>query len=264
MSAYLLSAQWKDLLTSHLEAVPRELFLEAVRVNPAAGYIGTPVKRDEANPYPKATPSLSQAAFQAMVAVSSAEQAAAASLVLRTYAQRGYQTSFLADRQTSGTDGSLPYVTLVAHRRCDTVGTLTVGVDSPAGLSVDETHERTINGLRAQGRHVCELVRLAVDRGRDSKHALAALFHLAYIVMRIVHKATDVVIEVNPRHADFYCKAFGFVVADGPNICPRVNAPAVLLRLELALLEDRLKAYCARQWGNAVGGLAESRSLAFA
>jgi hypothetical protein len=47
-------------------------------------------------------------------------------------------------------------------------------------------------------------------------------------------------IEVNPRHARFYRVLFGFAQAAGERLCPRVMAPAVLLRLEIERLEARL------------------------
>jgi len=40
-------------------------------------------------------------------------------------------------------------------------------------------------------------------------------------------------IEVNPRHVRFYSKLLGFVATAGERFCERVQAPSVLLRLEL-------------------------------
>ena len=54
---------------------------------------------------------------------------------------------------------------------------------------------------------------------------------------------------MNPRHVGFYSRVLGFVVAAGEKLCERVRAPSVLLRLELAALEERLEALekrCAR------------------
>jgi hypothetical protein len=40
----------------------------------------------------------------------------------------------------------------------------------------------------------------------------------------------------------FYERALGFIVAAGERLCTRVKAPSVLLRLETAKLEERLRA----------------------
>ena len=48
-----------------------------------------------------------------------------------------------------------------------------------------------------------------------------------------IHRATDLFIEVNPRHAAFYRRKLGFSVVGGEKICRRVNAPAILLHQEL-------------------------------
>jgi len=58
---------------------------------------------------------------------------------------------------------------------------------------------------------------------------------------RSMHGVTDVFIEVNPRHVGFYQRALGFAVAAGERFCERVKAPSVLLKLELADLERRLR-----------------------
>ena len=58
---------------------------------------------------------------------------------------------------------------------------------------------------------------------------LGTLFHLAYIHGRLIRGATDLVIEVHPRHASFYRRMLGFRIIGAERICPRVDAPAVLM-----------------------------------
>ena len=73
---------------------------------------------------------------------------------------------------------------------------------------------------------------------------------------------TDILVEVNPRHATFYRKVFGFVVAGAETICPRVNAPAVLLRLDLIDLDLRNGLYAGAGAMLAVPALAEEQKAA--
>ena len=100
-----------------------------------------------------------------------------------------------------------------------------------------------VDRVRYQGRSVCELTKLAVDQRQGSKRVLASLFHIAYIYGRILNQVTDVFIEVNPRHAPFYRRMLGFTQCGETRICPRVNAPAVLLRLQLDFVDQQISAF---------------------
>jgi hypothetical protein len=93
---------------------------------------------------------------------------------------------------------------------------------------MDEANREIVDGLRKTGRRVAELRRLAVLDERGAKVVLAHLFRAGYLVGHELHDATDVLIEVNPRHASFYRRIFGFVRMGDEWICARVNAPAVL------------------------------------
>ena len=118
---------------------------------------------------------------------------------------------------------------------------MTVRPDSPKGLLAEQSYTAEIERLRREGRRVGELVKLAVEEGVDWKAALDALVQSAYLVTRVVHALTDVLIEVNPRHVRFYERVFGFVVAAAERICARAGAPSVLLRLDLVQFGRRLE-----------------------
>jgi hypothetical protein len=169
---------------------------------------------------------------RAKVASTAGELAAAASLVESRYAWRGYIVQ--PDERASA-------LTVVATRRAGTVGTLTLRADGPAGLAADEGYREVLDLARRAGRRLCELTRLAIDVDAAWRPTLGALIGLAYLAGRALHDVTDVFVEVNPRHARFYQRMFGFVAAAGERFCPRVEAPAVLLRLELERLEARLR-----------------------
>jgi N-acyl amino acid synthase FeeM len=173
------------------------------------------------------------------LACSSQEQAAADRFLAMRYAWRGYVTEGESQEQSSKR-ALFNFFTLLAYRENETVGTLTVGVDAGHGLVVDEANREMVDGLRRIGRRVVELRRLAVRDEIGAKVVLAHLFRAAYLVGRVLHDATDVLIEVNPRHASFYRRIFGFVGLGDEWICTRVNAPAVLLRLDIAKLDRKL------------------------
>jgi hypothetical protein len=132
----------------------------------------------------------------------------------------------------------LPHFTLLAEdENGEAVGTVSLVFDSPAGLPCDEVYPAELNAFRAGGRRLVEVTRLAMsaDRGR-SKLLLVHLFEFIYIYAWYVRRFTDFVIEVNPRHVEFYRRLLPFEEAGPERPCPRVgNAPARLLRLDLAV-----------------------------
>ena len=130
--------------------------------------------------------------------------------------------------------------TLVTSSADEVFGTITVGIDSPAGLQADPLYRHELDAFRQRGRLLCEITGLAVDSPVQAKEALGGLFHLAYIQARLIDKADDVVIEVNPRHAPFYQRLLGFGQIGPLRHCQRVNAPAVLLHLAISHMDDHI------------------------
>ncbi|PTD96751.1 long-chain N-acyl amino acid synthase [Pseudothauera lacus] len=158
-------------------------------------------------------------------------------LVERLYAHRGlYASHAHATAQTGQT-------TLAA---CDSggevFGTLTLGLDGATGLLAESLYGPQIDAVRRAGGRVCEVTRLAMDPARSSNEAIARLFHLTFILARLVHGMTDLFIEVHPRHSAFYRRMLGYREAGPECICPRVGAPAVLLHLPLHDAEQRIRA----------------------
>ena len=150
-------------------------------------------------------------------------------LVKRMYSWRGYYTEspVFSSRNPNR-------LTFVATNAEHLAGTVTLGLDSEECLLADELYGQEINDFRKKGKKVCELSKFALDPQYSSKEIIASLFHLAYIYARVIHNATDLFGEVNPRHARSQQRMFGFrQVGNEPRICPRVGAPAVLLHLEL-------------------------------
>lgn len=164
----------------------------------------------------------------------------AATLVQQRYEWRGYTTSTI---QADAFNTSRPARTLVAIHDDAVIGTMTLGFDGPDGLWIDHTYPDEMAAARANGRVLCELTRLAVTPDSDSRRILSSMFALAYRIGRIEYRATDLYIEVNPRHVAVYRKLFGFTAASDVRVCGRVKAPAVLLRLDIERLDSRLGQY---------------------
>lgn len=188
-----------------------------------------------AEPPPSEDTRVSRQEFKVRLATTEDRRKSASLLIEKMYSWRGY------DADALGQDPNK--ITLVAYQDDRVVGTLTLGLDSPAGMVVDQLYKTEADALRAQGRKPCDITRLAIDQDIKSKSVLAALFHLSFIYGRNIHQATDFLIEVNPRHVLFYERMLGFVPFGDEKICPRVNAPAVLLRLDLAIADEQIVRY---------------------
>ena len=155
-----------------------------------------------------------------------AEIECAQELVNQRYAWRGY----------AGTENnaSANAITLIAERDSKLIGTVTIHRDSAAGLMIDDTFKAEANDFRRNGHSLCEVTRLATTPESDSRTVLTMLFHIAFFACLRLYEATDLFIEVNPRHERYYRQWMDFVVAAGRRICPRVEAPAMLLRLDMS------------------------------
>ncbi|MDQ2821556.1 MAG: N-acetyltransferase [Pseudomonadota bacterium] len=147
----------------------------------------------------------------------------ASMLISKMYAWRGYSGTHHV-----GTDPNR--IALTASDKGEVIGTLSLGLDSSVGLLADQTFQDHIDPIRQSGK-VCEFIKLAVDPSVKSKAVLASLFHVAFIYARDLNQCTDIFIEVNPRHRRFYEAMLKFEVVCESRNNPRVEAPAVLLRI---------------------------------
>lgn len=178
--------------------------------------------------------------FTVRAADSFGQRSQANILVNRMYATRGYHTSsLLKDRDSNR-------ITLIAGEGDAIIGTITIGFDSPAGLLVDELFRAETEALRKSGRKICEFTKLAVDSVVKSKRVLASLFHVAYIIAHRLNGLHNLIIEVNPRHVRYYERMLGFEVKGPERLNRRVNAPAVLLSLDLSHARSEIEQFGGR------------------
>ncbi len=161
-------------------------------------------------------------------AVTYAQLRACSRLVRRMYAWRGYR---LVPNRLQPADPN--HVTIGAWLDGELVATATASRDSAAGLLADGLYHDEMVRLRGQSRVICEVTRLAVDLDCHDPELLNSLFLAIYQYVRAVFGGTELVIEVNPRHAGYYRRTMGFQQIGGLRTCPRVNAPAVLLHRTL-------------------------------
>jgi len=119
-------------------------------------------------------------------------------------------------------------------------GTVSLCFDSDFGLAADALYRPELDCYRAAGARLVELTRLAIDPRFGSKEVLGALFHLAYIHGALLRSASDVFIEVNPRHVMFYERMLHFRRVGDCKWCERVGALAQLLHVEVAHVREQI------------------------
>jgi hypothetical protein len=176
--------------------------------------------------------------FRIFVATSRADRERAYRLAHQVYAKRGYVPDACREMIVSPFDAQPQTFTLLAEdKQGRAAGTITLVFDAEAGLPCDEIFHSELDGLRASGRRLVEVTRLAIDEEHTHcKALLVHFFNFIYIYTRRVCAYTDFVIEVNPRHVLYYRRLLGFEALGPERPCPRVQgAPAVLLRLNLDL-----------------------------
>ena len=171
--------------------------------------------------------------FTIKVASSDSDREAAEEIINRLYSWRGYgEHHQLADRETCKT--------FMACRNGEVLGTLTLTVDSPRRLGVDETFPDELCHIRQRGAGLCELTKFAFDPSPGSQGMLAALFHVIYLYGTQLYDCTDLLIEVNPRHVRFYQVMLGFKRVGDLRTNAAVSAPSQLLRLGIADIDHQI------------------------
>lgn len=154
-------------------------------------------------------------------------------LIEKRYAWRGYNGAATLDQLPNR-------MTMNAELYGRIWATLTVNIDSPAGLSVDETYPDEVAAFRRSGARLCEFGKFAVEPTVRSKRLLATLFQLLYIYAHRVQGCTDVLIEINPRHRFFYERYLEFSKIASEKTCERVGAPALLMHISSQHVKRRI------------------------
>lgn len=110
---------------------------------------------------------------------------------------------------------------------------------SHSGLPMDDLYGPELDTLRRQKRRLVEVCSLASDRqlfSRSGTHHFISLVYYYFLYMGV----DDVCIMVNPKHVRLYKSLFGFEVFGEEKHYPRVNAPAIALRVDTAAARKKL------------------------
>ncbi len=173
--------------------------------------------------------------FRIRLANTEERRESASVLVDKMYSWRGYEHSTKHDEKPNR-------ITIItSDNNNQVIGTVTIGLDSRMGLLADEMYHEELEALRREGKRLCEFNRLAINSSIRSKRVLACLIHVAILYPSGVFGCTDGVLEINPRHVQFYEKALGFTRIGAERMCPRVKAPSILLKTNFAYMDEQIK-----------------------
>ena len=174
-------------------------------------------------------------------------------LVERRYSDRGL-TVTREHYSSRKQDGDIVCSAMIGTR---TVGTLSVRFDGEGGLHADLLFGAELDEWRAAGVKLCEFGALAVDKhSHDPKRVLAQIFHMGYLHAHRRAGCDRLVIEVNPRHVPFYRRCLGLMPLTAARHNPRVDAPAVLMSIDLKDVREQIAL-----WGGQPELQAAARSL---
>lgn len=216
---------------------PKEVMTNLLEKSSAVQGGAAAYSRSQWRPEASVHRQLEQDSYRFGRALNASELESAAELVARRYAWRGYDTR--GSTATLSLENELP---LIASRNGEVHGTLTVRLDNRASLLSEVLYPDEIAALRSDGAILCEFGKLAFRENVNTLEILGPLFHIGLLYLSGQNGCTDAVVEVNPRHVGFYRRLFGFTVIGERRICPRVSAPAQLLRLSLQEAVERAQA----------------------
>lgn len=139
----------------------------------------------------------------------------------------------------------LPETTIfVAKDKSTVASTATIVRDNPQfGLPMDELYDNELAPLRKQGRRILEVCSLASDKLKLSRSGIQNFIKLIFLYC-IFLDADDICIIVNPRHVKLYTTMFGFKAFGDEKYYPRVNAPAVPLRVDILQARSNISQTC--------------------
>ena len=166
----------------------------------------------------------------------------ASRLVHAAYVRRGIMEPHASGVRVT-THGLLPStIVFIAKRHGEVVGTLSLVLDSPLGLPMEQVFAAEIAPLRAAGRKVAEVGALCVAPHERGRGVPLLLNKLMWQVASKRLGINSLAIAVHPDAACLYDATLRFVALGTTKTYPGLTASAlaVALHLDLDSAEDRL------------------------
>ncbi|MGC8492426.1 MAG: N-acyl amino acid synthase FeeM domain-containing protein [Syntrophobacteraceae bacterium] len=164
------------------------------------------------------------------------------SLVHDNYLRNGYLDTPKPHGMLFGIHALLPgTVVFVAKSNKNVISTISEIADTePFGLPMDELYRGELDELRARGRKIVELSALVTPADYRWTNVVMYICKVMY-QYSIDHGINDLCIAVNPKHVRFYKHILLFEDLGPERYYPKVNAPAVALRVNLDVHFEKTK-----------------------
>lgn len=153
-------------------------------------------------------------------------------------------------------------ITFEACSNGETVGVLTLNIDSDRKLALDDTFPEEVRRFRENAAgSICELTKFAVNYTGNTMPVIAALFHVILIYGIAFQNCSDLLIEVIPSHRRFYEKMLGFRCISEPRMNRKVGALTQLMAIRVAEIRRHIDAAVGNKGGEAAAGEKRLRML---
>lgn len=179
--------------------------------------------------------------FKTKIADNFSEWIGSFRLLYKEYLSAGYVNKQTPSRILFKINHLLPETVVFVTNIFQTpVSTLTQFFDDPQfGLPSDSVYRPELDSLRSDGRVISELGSLAIQKNFRWQNLFLQKYRAMYWYSR-KRKINDLCIAVNPKHVAYYKTVFLFETFGALKFYPRVQAPAVLMRLNLDRFPERL------------------------
>lgn len=186
----------------------------------------------------------SKANFTIKIANTLEEREAVFHLGYQIYLEKGYIKENANQWLIQNYDfDSETVVLIVQDQNKKIAGSVTIVFDGYSKLPANSIYGDELNSLRNSGAKMAELSRLVISPDyRNSKEILVLLFNYLAIYIHHVRKYNSFVVQVNPRHKNYYKTLLNFEEVGQEKPCPHVqSAPAVLLFLATSKYQSEVK-----------------------
>lgn len=182
--------------------------------------------------------------FSIKIANTLEEREAAYRMAYQVYRNKGYIQENANEWLLQPFDAARETVIfIVQDQQKNVAGSITLVFDGSVKLPADKIYKEELSNLRNMGKKITEISRLVISPDyRNSREILVLLFNYLAIYSYHVKHYDNLIIEVNPRHKEYYKAILCFDEIGSEKPCPQVqNAPAVLLNLPLLRFQSEVQ-----------------------
>lgn len=184
--------------------------------------------------------------FTVRVARTTREYEEAFALVRTAYVFMGIESLTSAPLRITDQHVLAESFVLVAHEGDELVGTMTVTMDSAAGLPLDKDYPNELAEQRDLGRRLCEFGSLAIV-SRCHHSGVSTLLNMTAIrLARETLAASHVVMGIHPKATPVYRALWGFTPMGRAQEHANLRAPVASMVLALEGLETHLESHYRR------------------